>query len=162
MSILHFYMSKAFFGATIVALTLTILSYNGYSQTAGKGLSGTNSPTQTQTLPVVPQPGITVALTNVNQLSIAITNGVSYANYELYHRPSLELAYPWRLSQVGAQGQTNFIVGISYDYEFLAVAAGSDWDQDGVPNSQDADPLNATIGALTVTINTPPTGSVVQ
>lgn len=114
------------------------------------------------TLPEIPQPGITITLTNGNQFFISITNAASVANYELYHRPALDSAHPWQLGQVGAQGQSNFVAGMSYDYEFFRIFVGSDWDGDGVLNQSDADPLDANVGLLSVTIETPATGSVVQ
>jgi len=99
-----------------------------------------------------------------NQFQIQITNGVSTGYYELYHTPVLvDDAYPWTLLSVGNMGQTNFTVDGSLNYTgFYFVGVGNDWDGDGVPNSQDADPKNPYIGQLTITIDSPTNNSVVQ
>ena len=130
--------------------------------TIGSSLDPSQMGPMTVTLPTIPQPGITASLTGTNQLLVTITNAASFANYELYYRPSLDVAYPWRLSQVGVQGQSNFVVGVNYDYMFYQVCVGSDWDADGIPNQSDADPLDSNVGELSVVILTPANGSFIQ
>lgn len=110
----------------------------------------------------VPQPVLKIAATNTTNVVITVTNGVSYANYEVYARPIFDPDYPWLLAAVGATGQTNFVTTIDSQTEFFFVGVGSDWDGDGIPNYMDANPTNASIGALTVTITTPANGAVVQ
>lgn len=109
----------------------------------------------------VPTPEIAVAITNSTQVAVTITNGVSFANYELYHRTLLDPAYPWTLMSVGSLGQSNFIADMGVEnLGFYQVAVGSDWDGDGIPNSQDGDPSNPSVGRLTITIDSPLTGTV--
>jgi hypothetical protein len=109
----------------------------------------------------VPQPEIAVAITNTTQLAVTITNGVSFANYELYHRTLIDPAYPWTLMSVGSLGQSNFVADMGIEnIGFYQVAIGSDWDGDGIPNSQDGDPSNASVGKLTITIDSPLTGTL--
>lgn len=112
----------------------------------------------------VPAPVITLTVTNTNQVFISITNGVGSVNYELYRKPALaNPSYPWALSVIGTQGQTNFTVNMGLDAAgFFQAAVGSDWDGDGIPNFIDADPSNAGVGALALTIDAPVNGSVIQ
>ncbi len=108
----------------------------------------------------IPAPGMAVSLTGTNQLLISITNGVTNANYELYYTPVLgDAAYPWTQLAVGTVGQTNFTVdrGVS-SQSFYLLAVGLDWDNDGIPNTEDADPNNASVGRLTITIDSPSNG----
>jgi hypothetical protein len=147
--------------AILASLPVLFISI-GHSQLKPSEAGDLSGAPMEMSLPEVPQPGIRLSLTNTNQVLITITNGVSFANYELYHRPALDAAHPWRLSQVGLQAQSNFVAGMSYDYEFFVVAVGSDWDSDGVFNAVDADAMDATVGILSVTVESPANGSVVQ
>lgn len=109
----------------------------------------------------VPQPGMTISVTNGNQLFVQITNGVSTVNYELYRTVALDPLYPWTLHIIGTQGQTNFVADMGIQTQgFLQTAIGSDWDQDGVANLNDADPSNPAVGILTLTIQSPADGTV--
>jgi len=112
-------------------------------------------------LPTPPQPGIIIGVVSTNQVMVTITNGASYANYELYHRTLIDPAYPWTLWIVGAPAQTNFTVEMNTSLAFWEVGVGSDWDGDGVPNYCDGDPLDPTVGILTVTIDSPAQGAII-
>ena len=125
-------------------------------------LTGIGTNGVTLSLPVVPQPGITVATTNTNQVVITITNGASFANYELYRRTLLDAAHPWTLNIVGSQGQTNFIADMGVSLSFFEIGVGSDWDQDGIPNSMDGDPTNPNVGVLGITIDSPAQNGLFQ
>ena len=109
-------------------------------------------------------PVLTIAPLGTNQFSITITNGSGTGNYELYWTPVLANPdYPWSLAAIGTTGQTNFMVSMgTYQIGFFEVIAGTDWDGDGVVNWQDANPNDPTIGILTVTIDSPATGSTLQ
>jgi hypothetical protein len=109
-------------------------------------------------------PVLTIAATGTNQFSIIITNGVNTNNYELYWTPVLaNTSYPWMLAVVGGAGQTNFTVSSGgYLTGFYRVAVGTDADGDGVPDWQDANPNDPTIGILTVVIDSPTNGMVLQ
>jgi len=110
----------------------------------------------------VPQPGLTITPTGTNQVLIIITNGVSYANYEIFRTPLLgNSVYQWTLHIEGALGQTNFIADKGMMLTgFFKAGVGSDWDGDGIPNNVDANPSDAAVGALTITIDTPANGTV--
>jgi len=112
----------------------------------------------------VPQPVLTVAATNSTQLLITITNGVNSTNYEIYTTPLLgSTNFPWKLHLVGDVGQTNFLVDMGLENSgFFRAGVGSDWDLDGIPNSQDANPLDATIGILSITIDSPTNGATLN
>ena len=125
---------------------------------AGMGTDGAI----TLQLPDVPQPVIAVGTTGTNQVMITITNGVSFANYELYRRTLLDAAHPWVLNTVGAQGQTNFIADMGVTLSFFKIGVGTDWDQDGIPNSTDGDPINASVGILGITIDNPTQNGLFQ
>jgi hypothetical protein len=109
----------------------------------------------------VPQPVLTITPLGTNQFQIGITNGVTYATYELYWRPVLtDSNYPWQVFWPGSVGQTNFGVDAgSWTSGFFKVSVGTDKDGDGVPDWMDADPNDSTIGALTITIDSPLNGS---
>jgi hypothetical protein len=111
-----------------------------------------------------PPPVLTIANLGTNQYSITITNGVSTANYELYWTPVLASPiYPFTLAVIGTLGQTNFMVSMgTYQTGFFEVISGTDWDGDGVPNWQDANPSDPSIGILTVVIDSPTNGMVLQ
>jgi len=112
----------------------------------------------------VPQPGLAVGLNSTNQLLIVITNGVSTVNYEIYRTSILgdDANYPFTLHLIGNQGQTSFVANFGVDtLAFFRAGVGSDWDSDGVPNALDAQPNNSSVGALTITIDSPTNGAVI-
>lgn len=109
----------------------------------------------------VDPPVLTIAPMGSNQFSVTITNGDATANYELYWAPVLaNPSYPFSLLIVGTQGQTNFSIDAgAWQSLYFRASVGIDWDADGVPNYMDANPNDALIGALTVTIDSPINGS---
>jgi hypothetical protein len=114
----------------------------------------------------VPQPVLKITSLGSNQFAVAITNGVTNANYELYWTPSLVNSnYPWQLLMVGGTGQTNFTVEVDAESRpvgFFLSGVGLDWDADGIENFRDANPYNASIGILTITIDSPLNGALLQ
>ena len=112
----------------------------------------------------VPRPGLTIAPTNGTQFQINITNAVASTNYEIYRTPVLsDTNFPWTLYQVGSVGQSNFTVDLGPEnFGYFKAGIGSDWDLDGVPNWMDANDLDPTIGALTITIDSPTNGASLQ
>ncbi|MEW6306556.1 MAG: hypothetical protein AB1705_24080 [Verrucomicrobiota bacterium] len=109
-------------------------------------------------------PVLKITQTASNVFQIQITNGTNTAYYELYHTPALDdPAYPWTLLVVGYQGQTNFsVTNLANLRGFFLGGQGLDWDGDGVNNASDAAPTNASIGQLTITIDSPTNGAVFQ
>jgi hypothetical protein len=110
----------------------------------------------------VPVPVISVALTNTNQLSITVTNGVSYANYILYNQHVLGDTN-WTFVTNPVPGVTNFIVNPGPYFEgFYIVTGSTNWNNNGIPNWDYADPMNPGLGVLTVSIVSPAQGAVIQ
>jgi hypothetical protein len=94
---------------------------------------------------------------------VVITNGEPAAYYEIELRDSLDPLYTWRWAATGVQGQTNFQVPLGQSSTaFLRALSCTDCDDDGIPNTADANPLDATIRALSVTIVSPANGSTIQ
>ncbi len=109
----------------------------------------------------VDPPVLTISNLSSNQFSVMITNGDATANYELYWAPVLaNPSYPFSLLIVGTTGQTNFSIDAgAWQSLYFRASVGIDWDADGIPNYMDANPSDASIGALTVTIDSPVNGS---
>ena len=53
-------------------------------------------------------PGLSIASTGSNQVTVIVTNGTSNGVYQLYYREFLTTNYPWIYITNGAPGQTNF------------------------------------------------------
>jgi hypothetical protein len=105
-------------------------------------------------------PGLTIAATGTNQLFISITNGISTNNYDLYWTPVLaNQNYPWTVAGVGTPGQTNFTVSKTASpsgfYKVLV-------DDNTIPLWEAADPNNQSAGILSVFIDSPTNGAVLQ
>jgi hypothetical protein len=105
-------------------------------------------------------PVLTIAPTGTNQLLITITNGVSTLNYDLYSTPVLaNPSYPWKAAVIGSTGQTNFTVNAGpYLTGFFEVLV----DTNSIPIWELADPNNPSAGILTVFIDSPTNGAVLQ
>jgi hypothetical protein len=107
-------------------------------------------------------PVLTIAPLGSNQFNIVITNGVTTTNYTLFWTPVLgdSLNYPWQVLGMGSVGQTNFnIDGGEWQFGFFRVLLGADQDGDGIPEWQDAQPLNPSVGILSITIDSPLNGT---
>jgi len=110
----------------------------------------------------VPPPVISLVLTNTNQLFITVTNGVSYGNYSLYNQHVLG-GPTWTLITNAVPGVTNFVVGMGpYFQGFYQVTGSTNWNNNGIPNWDYADPNNPGLGVLTVTIVSPAQGQIIQ
>ena len=126
--------------------------------TAGCGLLivATALTVWSQTAPV-----LTVAPTGTNQLLITITNGVSATTYDIYTTPVLgnSVTYPWKAAVIGTNGQTNFTLNIRpYQAGFFRAVV----DTNSVPLWEAADPNNPSAGILSVFIDSPANGAVLQ
>lgn len=110
------------------------------------------------------QPVLAIAPLGSNQFNIVITNAVTTTNYTLFARQFLEdPIYPWEVVAVSDIGQTNFLIdGGSWDNGFFRVLVGTDSDGDGIPDWQDAAPLDPNIGQLQVIIYSPANGSTIS
>jgi len=110
----------------------------------------------------VPAPVLTVAATNTNQLLITVTNGVSYGNYILYNQHVLGSSN-WTFITNPVPGVTNFLVNMGpYFYGYYMVTGSTNWNNNGIPNWDYADPNNPGLGVLTVTIVSPSQGQIIQ
>jgi len=105
-------------------------------------------------------PYLTLIPTGTNQLLITVYNDQGPANYELWYTPVLaNPAYPWTALDGGSPGQTNFVVNIG---PFQTGFYRAIMDTNSVPIWQAADPNNPSAGVLTVFIDSPTNGAVIQ
>jgi len=112
----------------------------------------------------VPPPVLTITPTGTNQLLITVTNGVAYGNYTLYSRLILnDPTSPWTFVTNMVPGVTNFTVsrGVAFQ-SFYEVTGSTNWNNNGIPNWDYADPKNPSLGVLTVTIVSPAQGAIIQ
>lgn len=108
-------------------------------------------------------PVLKIATTGTNQLLLSITNGVSTTIYQVNLRRALDTSNPWIYLTNGTAGVTNFTLQIgNHNPGFFQVVEGLDWDLDGTPDWKDAQPTNAGIGLLWVTIDSPANGETLN
>ena len=104
-------------------------------------------------------PSLTIAPTGTNQFSITITNSIGSSDYDLLWTPVLNSAdYPWTWAAIGTPGQTNYLVNGIYDTGFYRVIL----DTNSVPLWEAANPNNPSAGILTVFIDSPTNGALIQ
>lgn len=111
-------------------------------------------------------PGLSAIPTGTNQIMITVTNGSPIGLYEIWWTEFLEpnalnlTNGLWQPVYTGTNGQTNFVLDLGdFDTSFFRALNGNDFDLDGIPNSQDARPFDASTGILRVTIESPANGS---
>jgi hypothetical protein len=110
----------------------------------------------------VPPPVLSIAVTNGTQLSITVTNGVSYGNYILYNQHVLG-GSEWTFVTNPVPGVSNFVVNMGPFFEgFYLVTGSTNWNNGGIPNWDYADPANPGLGVLSVTIVSPSQGQIIQ
>ena len=108
-------------------------------------------------------PGLLATRSTNHLILITVTNGTSTNVFEVYGRAGLEPEHAWSFITNGAMGQTNFLLPMYPGLiGFYRVGEGDNWDGDAALNWQDADPTNPNIGLLTITIDSPANGSVLQ
>lgn len=112
-------------------------------------------------------PVLRISQQGSNVFNVVITNGVATTNYTLFWTDVIgDVNYPWLPLWVGGVGETNFAVQIPDMNEmpqgWFKVLIGSDSDGDGVLEQQDADSNDPSVGILSVTINNPADGAVLQ
>jgi hypothetical protein len=108
-----------------------------------------------------PAPVLTISNLGSNQFSVVITNASTPTNYLLEWTPALANAnYPWLVIATNSPGQTNFLLDMGpWPMGYLRVLVGWDGDGDSIPDWMDAQPLNASVGALAITIDSPLSGA---
>ena len=107
----------------------------------------------------VPAPQLSISLTDTNTVVITVINDTNNSWYEIFSKDDLGDSSPWIGPITGANG-TNFVLDLlsSGKYKFWRAGVSNDWDNDGIPNYQDGNPLNSSIGILSVTIDSPTAG----
>jgi hypothetical protein len=115
----------------------------------------TTSTALSQTVPV-----LTIAPLGTNQFSITITNNIGSTDFDLQWTPVLANAeYPWTWAVIGTPGQTNFLVNMTvYQTGFFRAIS----DTNSIPLWEAADPNNPGAGILTIFIDSPANGSLIQ
>lgn len=106
-------------------------------------------------------PVLTITPLGGNQFNITVTNATG-SNFLLEWTPVFaDTNYPWLAVATNVSGQTNFMMDASaWPKGFFRVLAGDgDVDGDGIPAWMDAQPLDPSIGALRVTIDSPTNGA---
>lgn len=91
-------------------------------------------------------------------LFLTLVNGDTNISYDIYYTPSLAPT-DWRILATGHIAQATFTVPMLDGVGFFKGGVGGDWDLDGIPNWMDANPTNANIGVLRITIDSPVTGT---
>lgn len=109
-------------------------------------------------------PVLTIAPLGGGVFSITVTNAASPTNYLLEWTPVLaDTNYPWLVVATNAPGETNWVMDMkAWHIGFLRVMVGRDGDGDSVPSWMDANPLDASVGVLSVTIDSPLSGDVLN
>ena len=107
-----------------------------------------------QTVPV-----LRISPAGTNQFSITITNSIGSSDFDLQWTPVLDSSdFPWTWAAIGTPGQTNYVVTGIYDTGFYRVIL----DTNSVPLWEAADPNNPSAGILTVFIDSPTNGALIQ
>jgi hypothetical protein len=104
-------------------------------------------------------PFLSITPLGTNQYSITFTNSPP-STYDVQWTPYLNNPdYPWTWAAVGTNGQSTFqISGGVYPSGFFRTIL----DTNSVPLWEAADPNNPAAGILTVTIDSPANGAVIQ
>jgi hypothetical protein len=110
----------------------------------------------------VPQPVLSITALGTNQFQIGITNGVTNVLYELHWRAVLDdVNNPWQVLTTNVAGQTNFwIDGSDYASGFFRASVGTNYS--GIWDFQLANPNDPSLGPLSITIDSPLNGAVLQ
>ncbi len=105
-------------------------------------------------------PTLTIIPLGTNTFSISTTNSIGTASYDLLWTPVLDNAdYPWTWAAVGSPGQTNYTVNMAASQTgFFRTLL----DTNSPPLWEAADPNNPSAGALSVFIDNPTNGTVLQ
>lgn len=105
-------------------------------------------------------PTLTITSLGTNSYNVTIWNSVAGSAYALEWTPVLDSAdYPWTVAALGTNGQTNFFFdGEGYDSGFFMTLLNTN----AIPPWELADPNNPSLGVLTVTIDSPTNGAVIQ
>jgi hypothetical protein len=106
-------------------------------------------------------PYLVIAPTGTNGIvEITVLNNEGPANYEIWTTPVLGNAdYPWTAIAAGTTGTTNFYINLGEYYTGFYQAI---WDTNAIPVWEAANMNNPSAGILTVYIDSPTNGAVLQ
>jgi hypothetical protein len=113
-------------------------------------------------------PGLTIALTGTNEVTLTVTNGAPTGIYEIWWTEFLDPTAvftngDWLLADSGTTGQTNFVFDLGETWTgFFRAVNTNDFDGDSILNYQDARPFDPSVGVLRVTIESPANGANVR
>lgn len=111
---------------------------------------------------VAQAPSLILTPTTSNQFQLFLSNAAPGETYVIYRRPILgHPNYPWRFYLLGATNMFTVDMGTE-PMSFFQAVSGTNWDGDASVNWEDGDALNPNIGRLSVTIDSPTNGSIVQ
>jgi hypothetical protein len=104
-------------------------------------------------------PVLQITPSGTNEFSIWFTNNIGTQTYDILSTPVLANPdFPWQWAAVGSPGQTNFLVTGTFETEFYQAIL----DTNAVPLWEAANPTNASLGILSVFIDSPTNGAVLQ
>jgi hypothetical protein len=103
-------------------------------------------------------PYLTIAPTGTNALLLTVYNDLGPTNYEIWTTPVLINA-SWTMVTNGVSGQTNFAVNMG---QFATGFYCAILDTNNIPIWELADPNNPNSGILTVFIDSPTNGAIIQ
>jgi hypothetical protein len=108
------------------------------------------------------EPALTITPLGNNSYWLVLTNGFTTNQYELQWTPSLNNDnYPWTVLQLGLIGETNWEVDAG-DWQRGFFRATKVQYYNGIPDYELADPNNPSLGRLSITIDSPLNGTVLQ
>jgi len=140
-------------GATLLMLTKVAVAQK--AQFEGSGLGGPMFLESMEGLYLLP-PEI-----DDTNLVLTLMGAETNKSYNILFGDQLPAQF-WSTAAIGSLGQSNFTVSMVDLHGFYQAAEGDDWDSDGVKNWADAQPSDAGVGALTITINVPAHGSTIE
>jgi len=113
-----------------------------------------------KSLAQISPPVLSITPLGTNTYNITVSNSVSGTAYALDWTPVLaNPAYPWTTAAVGTNGQTNFFFnGEGYSMGFFMALVNTN----AIPPWELADPNNPSLGTLSVYIDSPTNGAVIQ
>ena len=104
-------------------------------------------------------PGLSITTLTNGVLQLTVTNGAPGDTYQILYTPNFDPGYQWNVNMLGETNQTNFTLStISTPSGFYKAVNNTDFDNDGIPNYEDANATDSSIGLLTVIIDTPTNG----
>ena len=105
-------------------------------------------------------PTLTITPLGTNVFSISTTNNIGSASYDLIWTPVLANPdYPWTWAAVGSPGQTNYTVNMAASQTgFFRTLL----DTNSPPLWEGADPNHPSAGVLSIFIDSPTNGTVLQ